>query len=257
MNKCALLFIALFITLLWSCHAPHIIQATPIQAGNTTIVSPDSVTTLFLKVRKKFFDFNTFSCKAKVSYSDQHNGPVNLNVTIRMKKDSVIWMSASIAMGIEVARIIITKDSIRILDRIHGHYISRGVDYLGQFVSYPVNLREMQKLIAGVPIGYHNEALSATKGDSSVLFVSNDSDWNSNILVNNKDFLIHQFLMQNTRKQKKLMMEFYNYNYDNAFPFSLDRYMEINNPDPITISVDYSKIKINDQLKFPFNNKYE
>jgi hypothetical protein len=257
MNKWALLYIALFATLFWSCHAPHIIQATPLEAGNNTIINQDSVTTLFLKVRKKFFEFNTFSCKSKISYSDQHNGVINFNATIRMKKDSVIWISVSPGMGIEVYRIMITKDSIRILDRIHKSYISRGVDYLGQFVSYPVNLREMQKLIAGVPIGYHAESLSATQGDSSVSFASSDSDWNSNILVNNKDFLIHQFLMQNMRKQKKLMIEFYNYNYDNAVPFSLDRYMEINNPDPITISIDYSKIKINDMLKFPFNNKYE
>lgn len=257
MNKWVLLSIALLVTLTWSCHTPHIIQATPIQAGNNTIMDQDSVTTLFLKVRRKFFDFNSFSCKAKISYSDQKNGVFNFTATIRMKKDSVIWMSISPGMGIEVARIMITKDSIRILDRIHKSYISRGVDYVGQFVSYPVSLKEMQKLIAGVPIGYHAESLSATKGDSSVSFASNDSDWSSSILVNNKDFLTHQFLMQNTRKQKKLMIEFYNYNYDNAFPFSLDRYMEINNPDPITISVDYSKIKINDPLKFPFNNKYE
>jgi hypothetical protein len=257
MNKWAGLFIAIFLAISWSCHTPHIVQTTPLQPGYNAILNQDSVTSIFLKVRKKFFDFNTFSCKAKVSYSDQKNGVINFSATIRMKKDSVIWISISPGMGIEVYRIMVTKDSIRILDRLHKSYISRGVDYVGQFVSYPVNLREMQKIIAGVPIGYHAESLSATKGDSSVLFASIDSDWNSNILVNNKDFLIHQFLMQNTRKQKKLMIEFYNYNYDNAFPFSLDRYMEINNPDPITISVDYSKIKINDQLRFPFNNKYE
>ncbi len=257
MNKWILLYIALFVTLFWSCHTPHIIQATPLLPGSNTVMNHDSVTTLFFKVRKKFFEFNTFSCKAKVSYSDQHNGLVNFSASIRMKKDSVIWMSVSPGMGIEVYRIMITKDSIRILDRIKSRYISRGLDFLNQFVSYPVNLMEVQSLIVGVPIGYDTQSLSASKGDSSVLFASNDSEWNSNILVNNKDFLIHQFLMQNLKKQKKMMIEFYNYNYDNASPFSLDRYMEINDPDPTTISIDYSKIKINAPVKFPFNNKYE
>jgi hypothetical protein len=257
MNKWAAVLLLFFLPIVWSCHTPHIVQTTPLQPGNNLVMNHDSVTTLFLKVRKKFFEFNSFSCKAKVSYSDQHNGVVNFSATIRMKKDSVIWMSVSPGMGIEVYRVMITKDSIRILDRIHGTYISRGLDFLNQFVSYPVNLMEVQSLIVGVPIGYDTQSLSASKGDSSVLFASTDSEWNSNILVNNKDFLIHQFLMQNMKKQKKMRIEFYNYNYDNVSPFSLDRYMEINNPDPITISIDYSKIKINNPVKFPFNNKYE
>jgi len=258
MNKLTALVISLFlVTILWSCHSMHIIQATPVEAGNKTVLNHDSVTTMFLKVRKKFFEFNTFACKTKISYSDQKNGVINLGASIRMKKDSVIWMSISWGVGIEVARVMITSDSIRILDRMNHKYISRGYDFLSQFIGYPVNLKEMQKLITGVPIGYHAESLSASNGDSSVLFASADSDWSSNILVNNKDFLIHQFAMQNVHRQKKLLINFYNYNYDNTTPFSLDRDMEINNPDPITISIDYSKIKINEGLKFPFNNKYE
>ena len=257
MNNRTAVFIALIIGIFCSCHTAHIVQTTPLPIDNAVGMAHDSVTILFLKAKKRFFDYNTFSCKAKISYSDQQNGVVNLNATIRMKKDSVIWISVSPGIGIEVARILITADSIRIIDRINHKYISRGVAYLGQFISYPVDLREMQNIITGTPIGYSDASLTASKGDSSVMFVSADSDWNSNIVVNSKDFLIHQFLMQNKRKNKKLEVEFYNYNYDNASPFSLDRYMQINNPDPITISVDYSHIKINDAIRFPFNYKHE
>ncbi|HAR20844.1 MAG TPA: DUF4292 domain-containing protein, partial [Cytophagales bacterium] len=40
-------------------------------------------------------------------------------LTIRIRKDSVIWISVNPALGIEVVRALITKDSIFVIDKIH------------------------------------------------------------------------------------------------------------------------------------------
>src|SRR5690606_14821280 len=66
-------------------------------------------------------NFNYLSGKAKINYADK-NTDVNAALNIRVKKDSVIWLSLTVALGIEASRCLITKDSLFMLDRINNHY---------------------------------------------------------------------------------------------------------------------------------------
>jgi len=58
---------------------------------------------------------------AKLRISDEGNGnlPVGISVSVRIRKDSAIWLSFSPGLGIEAMRILATVDSVKILDKIN------------------------------------------------------------------------------------------------------------------------------------------
>jgi hypothetical protein len=42
----------------------------------------------------------------------------DVNATMRMYKDSAIWLSANAVLGIEAMRVLITKDSVKLLNKL-------------------------------------------------------------------------------------------------------------------------------------------
>ncbi|RZM26970.1 MAG: DUF4292 domain-containing protein, partial [Pedobacter sp.] len=76
------------------------------------VVKPASaVAAKLAAIRSKQVSFNTFSAKAKTDLSiDGNQNDCTLN--IRVNRDKKIWVSVTALLGIEVARAVITPDSI-------------------------------------------------------------------------------------------------------------------------------------------------
>src|ERR1700746_3695342 len=100
MNKFFRLAAFFIFCLTLSCHRPKI-KATP----------PDARREEIEKFIVKEIDFKYFSSKAKSNFKDEKEN-VNASVHIRMKKDSVIWMSITPGLGIEALRVLIRPDSV-------------------------------------------------------------------------------------------------------------------------------------------------
>lgn len=56
----------------------------------------------------------------------------DLSGQLRMRKDSLIWVSVTATMGVEVLRAKISNDSIWILNRLEKTYLAEPLDSLGQ-----------------------------------------------------------------------------------------------------------------------------
>ena len=64
-------------------------------------------------------NFTTFYGKAKADFSSERASG-NVTVYIRMQKDSVIWISITGPLNIEGARVLITPDSVKIINKLEG-----------------------------------------------------------------------------------------------------------------------------------------
>lgn len=97
------------------------------------------------------FDFNYLTAKGRLIFIN--NGrEVNANADIRMKKDSAIWISLRPGLGIEAARIFITPDSVRILDKLNNDFLGFTFDSLSKRLDIPVDFRLVQNtLLANLP----------------------------------------------------------------------------------------------------------
>lgn len=93
-------------------------------------------------------DFEYLTAKSKFSFKSGSQNIDNANVNIRIKKDSIIWLSVT-GVGFEVARGIITPDSIIFLDKFHKEIHSYDYQKLKTQFNFDLNYGLIQSIIVG------------------------------------------------------------------------------------------------------------
>ncbi len=81
-------------------------------------------------------------------------GKQGFKANLRMRKDSVIWISISPALGVEVLRVIITPDSVKYVSKIpnNKHYFLGRLDEMSEFSESEITFDMIQNMLLGNPI---------------------------------------------------------------------------------------------------------
>jgi hypothetical protein len=95
------------------------------------------------------FVFHTLSAKIKSDFKNSEGREIGLIITMRAVHDSAIWMSISPGLGIEAARVLLTRDSVKILDKINQQYAVESYDYMRKFTEADVNFEVLQNIFTG------------------------------------------------------------------------------------------------------------
>ncbi|NNK80982.1 MAG: DUF4292 domain-containing protein [Flavobacteriales bacterium] len=111
---------------------------------------------------------------AKVSTEADMNGEkMSFKTNLRMRKDSIIWMSISPALGIEVARMIVTPDSVKFIDKWNDKYYLGTHDFIEERINVDLDFQFLQDLAVGNPILYDSEGkFKGTKDDEGYVLTS-------------------------------------------------------------------------------------
>jgi len=139
-NNNMIRFILLLITgaLLVSCRSTRKIQTAistkkdSVEVVQTSDPHEDSIRFIkdnYYQLLANRIEFETFSAKINTDYEGGDGKKYDVNVFIRMKKDSLIWISVNGALGIEGMRVLIDKDSVRILNKLDKEYQVRSLEY--------------------------------------------------------------------------------------------------------------------------------
>jgi len=83
------------------------------------------------------------------SHSESDNQSFKVNV--RMRRDSAIWLSITPALGVEVARIMLTEDSVKFFSKVPGDRFGYLGDYtaLEENFGAPVDFKMLQSVLLG------------------------------------------------------------------------------------------------------------
>ena len=139
-------------------------------------------------------DFKYLTAKSKVSFKSKEQDINNANVNLRIAKDSLIWLSVS-GVGVEVARALITKDSVIIMDRIHREYSVFDYPSLSQRFNFNLNFGLIQSLLVGnLPLP--KEPAQRVKNDKDFLLLRQHE---GKVLLDN-------YIGEENRKLKKLLV---------------------------------------------------
>ncbi len=142
---------------LGACKSKKAIVATPlpppVSAPETGKASPsdssDTAKSSKLEaLQKNQTNFNTFSGKAKALLSIGTNSN-DVTMNIRIKNNEVIWVSVTAIAGLEVARAMITPDSVKVINRLENEYIRKPFSYLYEFTNDKINFGTLQSVLVG------------------------------------------------------------------------------------------------------------
>ena len=99
-------------------------------------------------LRSKDLVFNTLSLKAKAKI-DIGGSKNNVTMNIRMEKGRRIWVSITALAGIEVARALITPDSIKVRNNFQAVYLKKPFSYLHRYANKQVSFNWLESILSG------------------------------------------------------------------------------------------------------------
>jgi hypothetical protein len=109
-------------------------------------VRPMNERKLYNNVISRYVNYKTLSLKYSADFEDSSRTQ-SFNGVIRMKRDSVIWINIT-AVGIEVARLLLTPDSIKFMDKFNKKYFAGSYDYLEKNFQVELGFKDLQSIFS-------------------------------------------------------------------------------------------------------------
>ena len=110
--------------------------------------SSKSVSHILKNVQKKGAEVDWFTAQIK-GQAQLNDKTYPISAQLRMRQDSVIWISVSAVLGLEAARILLTPDSVKLINRLNSTYFIGDVKELTKRYNLHLSFYEIQNLMLG------------------------------------------------------------------------------------------------------------
>lgn len=256
-----LLFLLVFIGLLASCRSSRKIQTaiTKRDTASKIIDKKENDTILRIKsmvekINKNHIDYKTFSAKVNVDYKGSDGKKYDVNANLRMVKDSAIWISVNAVLGFEAMRVLITRDSVKLMDKLNKTYTLRSVGYLQELTKLPLDLSTLQHLIIGNPVFFDSTINYYTSINGITTLLSIDK-WFKNLLTINEtdNTIVHSKLDDaDITRSRTADLSYSEYEIKKGPFFSTKRNIVVTEKNRLDIKLDFKQYDFNVDVSFPF-----
>ncbi len=206
-------------------------------------------------LRASDFDFNYLSSKSRVKIK-RDGKEFTLTFNVRMHKNDQIWISVNAIGGIEVARVLLNKDSVRLLDRINKQYITKDYVYLSEMLQTNIDFYLLQDLMVGnVPKKFDYTKATFVQTDADYHFEGVMDFINFPIdarLVDAKLSAIRLTDIRNTNKNVNINYADFKLVENTNFPFLISS-VASSEKESLSLKLEYLKVEKVEKLEFPFN----
>ena len=213
-----------------------------------------------LKIEELNFEY--LQAKSKIKYDDGIQN-FNANATIRIRQDSLIWISIS-STGVEAIRSIIQKDSIFVIDRINKEYREFSFDSLQRAYNIPIDYHMVQSVLIGNLIKTRKNNDKVLKDDDFFILKQNSGNLTIDNFVNKKTMKIERVKVRETPSESNMEIKYEDFQMTNEIliPYKNSVFLTYNRNNSELVShlnINFSRVAINEKkIKFPFNvpNRY-
>ncbi len=263
MNKRYFIYIAIVILTLsiGSCRTRKLIKEP---------LKEEGAEYLFKKLKESELKYTDLSLRFEADLTlDKKNNSFKGNV--RIKKDSLIWVSINPMFGIEAFRILFTTDTVKMINKLNNTYFIGDYSMVNHMFSTPFDFDMLQSLITGNDFSYYENDIFKAGIDGGLYklttlgrrklkkYVKNQVD-NDKILV--QDIWLDPATFKIVRQQwkeiknnnSKLLFSYTDFvlaDDNQSFPGTL--HCEITAENTVILNIRYSKVQINKPFQFTFN----
>ena len=93
-------------------------------------------------------DYKYLSTKSKIQYKNE-NQLINATVNMRIENGVKIWFSVRVALGVEAARGMITRDEFVIIDRVNKQVIKSSLDIIEKEFKMKLSFDQLESALTG------------------------------------------------------------------------------------------------------------
>ena len=248
---------------IFSCRSTKSIQTAISKKDSVQLIVADSasikdsiafINTITGGLSKNRVDFETFSAKVKVAFQGSDGKRNDFNAFIRIKKDSVIWVSVNAVLGIEAFRLLITPDSVKVLNKLDKVVQLRSVNYLREITRLPFGFSELQDVIVGNPIYFTNEIVSYKKEPEFISVLHVGRVFRHLLTLNPQNFQVMHSKLDDVQPilARSADITYGDYEMRDGKPFSTFRKITVSERSKLDIEMKFRQYDFNVPLNFPF-----
>lgn len=240
------------------CHAKkQLVARTAVDTPKASAVAADNSAAMakikLAAIRSKQVSFTTFSGKAKSKLNiDGNSNDVTLN--IRILRNQKIWVSITAIIGIEVARAMITPDSIIVINKLQGIYFKKPFSYVYNYAGRQVNYKTVESLLVGNAIPeLLNDNAAITPANGNVAITGSLQDLLYNLMVG-PDLKVSSTNLNNDAAHQSLQINYSNFieTTSRVIPSHISFTSKVANKN-IQAELNYSRADFDQTLDFPFS----
>lgn len=206
------------------------------------------------KVNHKRIEFTTFSAKVKIDYEskDQNDGGT---AHIRLQKDKLLWISLTGLLGVEGYRMLVTPDSVTLMNKLDKTVQFRTIEYLQELTDIPFDFATLQDMIVGNPIFMGDNVVSYKQTGNELLVLLVGDLYKHLLTLDNTNYtLLHSKLDDvNVTRNRTCDITYSDYETGSGFPFATKRVISVSEKGKLEVKMDFKQYAFNQSLTFPFS----
>ena len=203
-----------------------------------------------------YIDFKTFNAKIKVEYQDSRGKQPDVTAIVRIIKDSAIWISLTASfLNIEVYRVLITKDSVILLNKQDREVQYRSLDYLQEVTEIPFDYKTLQDLLVGNPVFTDSNIVYYKKTESQILFSMVGKYFKNLLTLSTDNYSLQHSKLDDVdvTRSRTADLTYSNYESKSGFNFSTYREITVSEKNKLDIRMNYKQYEFNKELSVLFN----
>ncbi len=231
-------------------------DTTKVIVMNSSIDSLNLINSTKNIIQKNSIDFKTFSAKIKLEIDDSKGKKPDLLANIRMIKDSAIWISISASiLNIEVFRVLVTKDSVILLNKQEKEVQYRSINYLQEITEIPFDFKTLQNLLVGNPIFYNDSNITVRKFEDFLLVSSKNKDFKNLLTISTTDNTLKHSKLDdlNFARNRTADFTYDSYEDNNGLKFSTYRQIIASEKNKLDVRMNFKQFEFNKELSVYFS----
>ncbi len=195
--------------------------------------------------------FKTLQARVKIDYTQdlQEQG---YTVNLRMEKDKVIWISATLGL----ARAMITPNEVSFYDKINDQYFKGDYTLLSNLLGVELNFDKVQSLLLGESLFNLKDGkyIVDTSDESYILQPKEQSAiLELFLLLNPSHFKMDSQQLMQPLKKRFLQVDYLAYQNVNDETLPKDiKIIAVENNEEVIIAMEYKSVSLNQDVRFPF-----
>lgn len=201
---------------------------------------------------KRNIDFSWFSAKGDADF-DSETMAGSGTITLRIKKDSLIWMQGK-KFGIEGFRGIINKDSVYMVNRLEKYYIGEDIKSLHSSFGLDLDFQDVQQLLAGnVFLPSTDEITSYVQEGKDCKLTSLTAGYNITYTCSAYDLQLYDMMVSDNRGHKiNVSLSDYRKFGKIKVPYIRNITFQSMGDGPYFLNVKVEELEVNEEKQMPF-----
>lgn len=225
----------------------------------TTSLKPQTSEFLMTQLAENQVNAQWLTAKTKIAF-DNNNQIQRAYSTIKMRKDSIIWMNIK-KLGIEAARVQVTPDSVYLIDRINGQYSIKGLNFITEKFNLPANFSTLQNFLLGNAV-FFTRSLSASNDDLNYQLLGETDRLVSQYWLNGISYQLTKMYFSEKEEKRQLVSTLSDYRPINETQnFSYFRSIDLDSTEmgKVKVEFNFTEVEINQPttIRFSIPDHYE